>query len=704
MKHILKRAAALLLALSLMTIPAFAQEGGVQESDPFVFLCPSAGVDDDGDQIPSRWYKNGAEGRTWVSKHTIGYNFIRLDGTFLDEGNTMKVTTGLFHLDRTDVEGESYAAYCCDFVNSAYGNALYRRMNLEDASYFTDEEAAHIRGIFEHGYWLNWDEDPEVYLAKEQVAANQWLENKWLQENPTIGEEPRSDSPDAGETAGDGSAEGSGEGTASEKPEITDLTVDQVMTATQLAIWNFANSEEGWYTYEYFPSPIELNEHNTPQANNNIMLFRDYLVHQTAAYADPEDILFSDGQFISASAVLSAGGDVDYSITLRFKLAGPVEQADDLTVTATLGEHSAAQKLTAESADANGYYTMTLSGISREEADTAQYKIALELTGSQEANGVYFYEAKDPDGEGSRDASQNLVGKAVGSTPVTARCEIPFALGERSVSLYKYDAGNKVSAEAEGAVVVGGEYYKPLSGAVFDLYAKVDGVNVLLKSGLTCDSKGHLVVMGLADGYEYFFKETTPPAGYDPNNGEFPAQPWDPAVEGSETPAYVPNTETVIYIPPTTHLTVKKVWVGDEEENRPEEILVQLMRNDKPYGAARVLSEKNNWKYTWWGLDDWFRWSAEELSVPESYSAEAEKVGRTVTITNTYQPPEIPEEPEVPEEPEIPEEPEESENLDEVLADVPKTGDQIGLWSLFVVVGGVGLIGLILMTLKRKKT
>ncbi|MDM7455671.1 SpaA isopeptide-forming pilin-related protein, partial [Lacticaseibacillus paracasei] len=75
------------------------------------------------------------------------------------------------------------------------------------------------------------------------------------------------------------------------------------------------------------------------------------------------------------------------------------------------------------------------------------------------------------------------------------------------------------NAEKTGSVVLNktdSDTGKTLSGAVFDLYKK-DGTKVA--SGLTTDAKGQIKVNDLKPG-DYYFIETTAPAGYQLNNSK----------------------------------------------------------------------------------------------------------------------------------------------------------------------------------------
>ena len=78
-----------------------------------------------------------------------------------------------------------------------------------------------------------------------------------------------------------------------------------------------------------------------------------------------------------------------------------------------------------------------------------------------------------------------------------------------------------------------------------------------------------------------------------------------------------------------------KIWKNDSSKQRPSEITVQLLQNGKVYDE-QVLSESNNWRYTWRGLDPAYNWQIAEKDVPQGYTVSANQKNTTFTITNTY--------------------------------------------------------------------
>ncbi|MBR2223631.1 MAG: Cna B-type domain-containing protein [Christensenellaceae bacterium] len=90
-------------------------------------------------------------------------------------------------------------------------------------------------------------------------------------------------------------------------------------------------------------------------------------------------------------------------------------------------------------------------------------------------------------------------------------------------------------------------------------------------------------------------------------------------------------------------LTVHKVWDDNGYPERPESVKVQLLKNGEK-AEEIVLSEENQWTYTWDQLDEMAEWSVLE-EVPEGYEASYTEKDGCIFITNymDYEPPVIPE-------------------------------------------------------------
>ncbi len=172
----------------------------------------------------------------------------------------------------------------------------------------------------------------------------------------------------------------------------------------------------------------------------------------------------------------------------------------------------------------------------------------------------------------------------------------------------------------------------------------------LLRDGVVYDT----VTLNAAGNWSYAWANMDPgfswtveeevPAGYTASY----------SVDASGTVTTVVNTGIPIdpIIPvdpviPKRSLTVQKVWIDEDDTNRPASVSVVLLRNDAQH-AEVVLSSDNNWTHTWTDLSAAYSWSISEIDVPENYTASYEynAAGDTVTVTNTRKPDDV--EPTVP--------------------------------------------------------
>jgi LPXTG-motif cell wall-anchored protein len=71
--------------------------------------------------------------------------------------------------------------------------------------------------------------------------------------------------------------------------------------------------------------------------------------------------------------------------------------------------------------------------------------------------------------------------------------------------------------------------------------------------------------------------------------------------------------------------TVEKVWLNDEEADRPGGITVQLYQNGVAYGEVETLNKANSWSYIWMDLPEVdgsgnkYSYTAKEINVPNGY-------------------------------------------------------------------------------------
>ena len=88
-----------------------------------------------------------------------------------------------------------------------------------------------------------------------------------------------------------------------------------------------------------------------------------------------------------------------------------------------------------------------------------------------------------------------------------------------------------------------------------------------------------------------------------------------------------------------TKIHVLKVWKQDQEKERPDSIVVELLQTDVEGNTTVVdrqtLTKENQWSYTWKNLSTLMRWSVSEAEVPKGYTVAVTREGDTVVLTNT---------------------------------------------------------------------
>lgn len=127
--------------------------------------------------------------------------------------------------------------------------------------------------------------------------------------------------------------------------------------------------------------------------------------------------------------------------------------------------------------------------------------------------------------------------------------------------------------------------------------------------------------------------------------------------------------------PSVDKMTLVKLWKdGLHAGKRPESILVEIFRNGESFETV-VLSEANNWTYTW-ETEGVCTWTAVERDVPDGYSVSIQsRDGNTIQITNTR-----------PDEPTPP----------------PQTGDTSDLYIWIVLMALSGIVLIVLGSHRRK--
>ena len=285
-------------------------------------------------------------------------------------------------------EGESKdnptKVYCCDAATSVLpqnaDRIQYRRLTLENAGYYSADNAKKIRAITKTSY---------PFVTKDEMEATLRANNVSISD---------------------------------------DITEDELLTAVQNAIWHFANEEDNvianpysgtWYykwnesdTAYYDTASNKYSGYSTLQSidtvKTNITNVYNYLIK-----IDPENA--QDGGIVLNSVEatpLSTGTSGAVDVLLRFELKNDrhggitLDEKDVLTLTANNQIFPCSEWKN----EGNGTYSVMLQGV------TAGENIDVTISGEQYlARDAYFYEPVS-----GRRAAQCFVGVAEGMTPVFA--------------------------------------------------------------------------------------------------------------------------------------------------------------------------------------------------------------------------------------------------------------------------------------------
>ncbi len=185
-----------------------------------------------------------------------------------------------------------------------------------------------------------------------------------------------------------------------------------------------------------------------------------------------------------------------------------------------------------------------------------------------------------------------------------------------------------------------GESMKVLSSTLSGIIA-LEHIKPLAEG--TTDEQGKLSFEDLQQGL-YFLKAEShyhDKKTYTVNPSVFALPSWDSTEEvWVYDMELTPKAEGVPdHEPEYIRREVLKVWRDGEGEDRPNEVIVHLLRNGELYDSV-TLSTSNGWSHVWDDLEDNHIWTLAE-EVPVGYTVTVTQEGVTFVVTNTkpYTPP-----------------------------------------------------------------
>ena len=384
---------ALVMCFSILSLSAFAENTGTT-----VWYGDQLAVD----------VTAGTEGYTFMSlfrKPASGYEF---GGHFLANSTTQEGAQTFVVLDTIAYDNTTWTpsgryvpyqsnyevTYCCDIGTMMSDGAYYKRLNLEDSEYFSDAQAAKIRSVVTNSY---------PYVSLEEMKADL--------------------------------AAGGFE-------NADKLTRGEILAAVQTAIWACANDMEPLkYVKSYrvtdnyqWGQPLHdisdeagldvtgsRNFKTYPEVGARIDSLVEYLLAQTAVYADKAQIVITELKIVGEPAVLDQSNHT-YRVLLSLIMNNSGSgYEDNINIHVTVGEDEIIIPVV------YGQESYSLEVIAKPGDE-----IKAVVSGTQVLpEGVYFYSPKaaDINGDGvatSREVSQNMVGVAMGKTPVYAEDSVSF--------------------------------------------------------------------------------------------------------------------------------------------------------------------------------------------------------------------------------------------------------------------------------------
>lgn len=270
--------------------------------------------------------------------------------------------------------------YCTDMETTVIDGVHYKRTNLEDAEYYSDENARYIRSILTNSYpFISIDEMKNKLIAggmdknivdkldrSDIIAAVQY--SIWFYSNNATNE---------------------------------DIQYGKTKTVSNDKIFH-GHSNEIWYWYD------TNNGSYVDEANTKVTALVDYLTKLDSIEPDPEQIVIDSIIVEEAQAIEDLGET--YNVSLKVKLNGVANSKSDLKLTA----ETSVDKVEMQLDDSNDY-TLNIKAKNGE-------KINIKVDGIQYLPyGVYLY---DP--EGGRDTSQSLVGISNGFNKILVEDSTEF--------------------------------------------------------------------------------------------------------------------------------------------------------------------------------------------------------------------------------------------------------------------------------------
>lgn len=417
MKHNLKRifalAAALIFCVTAVGVMPVAAETEPEYTFTDAYVLTYEGLD----SFPEH-YQPYCKPYLYASPHTTTMDIRNWDTGRMERWICSQNVYNLIDTSRLEQGGEgAYASlevYCTDACINANGGSSYRRINLEDSTYFDDTAAGRIRAVFLSSFPYIKD------MSQIADAVNRYMESLGGEFTP-----------------------------------VADLTAAEVVTAAQYTIWLIANGTDvvgrdsyrgtETVTAEELAADVvyvqnaymDCTEGKRDTTENNITLVQRYL--QNLQPMAPQKIVVSENVLTVGQITKVKAEDGSYMLTVPYQVHVVLSEGDELTLTVGCGENRSNIALNQENLSGN----LELTGVKVSD------DVVLEVNGYQVGGDVYLYDATE-----NRENSQSMVGYDSSRLPVHG--EVTVESGDHMLQIYK------TTGAQEGKT--------PLANIVFDIY------------------------------------------------------------------------------------------------------------------------------------------------------------------------------------------------------------------------------------------
>ena len=548
-----------------------------------------------------------------------------------------------------DKNGNWITTYCADKDQWANRGYCYKINNLEDASYYGEEEAKHIRAICNNGYWGTESGFGSLDSIKQMMR-------------------------DSGQFTDE---------------QIEALTPGMAMCAMQMAIWSYSNVMDNLafvnvHHLKYYRDSISLNGQKDAvivpnpadpdyeaqvaeeEKNADIVMRLYWLLYDLDPEGVQEDDMTTENTIINEKNFLKS---VDLTITdkpvnhannkdadktndvytvdleIAFKVKPLEENGDDLVleIRDQNGDTIVKARIAGTVREGEVPATVISDGVYKigdlelQEGETA---LKFALSGTQNLNhDVYFFTSEHRDtGNPNTEWSQPMVGVASGKRDVNIWMDLTFELDVTDEKVKKEHFWRTEQTYVEIPVE------KDWQDADNQDGVRPEKITVhLLADGVECRSAE---IRPDANGdWKYTF--TKVPQYTEDGTREIVYTITEDPVPEYDAPEYVETSDGLKKIvnkhePVLIEIPVTKEWADGENTDgvRPESITVRLYADGTETDSATIVPDENGrWIYTFTDLPKYrdqgveIVYTISEDEVPE-YQAEIDQ--GTYTITNKH--------------------------------------------------------------------